>query len=149
MDHQPLHILLVEDDDVHATIVQRGFRSTGNDGTIDRVADGVDAVAYVRRQGAYQDRPQPDMILLDLKLPRMDGHDVLRTLKNDAQWKWIPVVILTTSDAPKDVLEAYRCHANSYLIKPVSFTEFKQMIGALASYWGQWNRPPLIPDSGA
>ncbi|MEX0611962.1 MAG: response regulator, partial [Pirellulales bacterium] len=90
-----------------------------------------------------QNRPRPDLILLDLKLPRMDGHQVLRTLKGDDRFKMIPVVILTTSESETDVCEAYRLHANSYLVKPVDFARFRQMIGAVTSYWGVWNRQPL------
>ena len=147
MDHQPLHVLLVEDEDAHAMIVEKGFRRAHKEGTIDRVRDGVEAIAYVRRQDQFQNRTLPHVILLDLKLPRMNGHQVLRTLKGDDRFKMIPVVMLTTSDAETDVCEAYRLHANSYLVKPVDFARFRQMIGAVASYWGAWNRPPLEAQS--
>ncbi len=142
-----LHVLLVEDDDSHFIMVKRGFRAANNQGTMDRVADGVDAVAYVKRQGEYRDRPRPNVILLDLKLPRMDGHGVLRTLKADDQLKSIPVVVLTTSDADKDVSESYRLHANSYLVKPVNFAKFCEVIAAVTSYWGIWNQPPPHPEA--
>ena len=143
MDDPPLHVLLVEDDDVHAMMVEKGFRAADKNGTIDRVCDGLEAVAYVKRQGEYRKRPRPSMILLDLKLPRMDGHGVLRVLKADDELKSIPVVVLTTSDADKDVAETYRLHANSYLVKPANYAKFRELVGAVTSYWGEWNRPPL------
>ena len=99
------------------------------------------AAGYVRRQGEFQNRPRPDLILLDLKLPRMHGHEVLRTLKADDDLKMIPVVVLTTSDAEQDRRKAYGLHANGYLVKPTDFGQFRQMIGAVTSYWGVWNRP--------
>ena len=143
VDHQPLHVLLVEDSDAHAMNVEKVFQGTHKEGTIDRVRDGMDAIAYVRRQDQFQNRTLPHVILLDLKLPRMDGHQVLRTLKGDDRFKMIPVVILTTSETETDVCEAYRLHANSYLVKPVDFARFRQLIGAVTSYWGAWNRPAL------
>ncbi|MEX2308578.1 MAG: response regulator [Pirellulales bacterium] len=143
MHDEAIHLLLVEDEDAHAMLVERSLLGSGEPATMDRVHDGVEAVAYVRRQGEFQNRPRPDLILLDLKLPRMDGHQVLRTLKGDDRFKMIPVVILTTSESETDVCEAYRLHANSYLVKPVDFARFRQMIGAVTSYWGVWNRQPL------
>ena len=143
MGCKSLHILLIEDDDTHAMIVEKGFQTAGGLGTIDRVRDGVEGVAYVKREGAYADRPRPQLILLDLKLPRMDGHQVLRILKSDDHFKTIPIVVLTTSDADNDADQAYSLHANSFLVKPVNFAEFRQLIGAVTSYWGAWNRPPL------
>jgi CheY-like chemotaxis protein len=140
MHDSPFHVLLVEDDDGHAMIVEKGFRWAGQPGTIDRVCDGVEAVAYVKRQGHYHDRPRPHLILLDLKLPRMDGHQVLQILKGDDHFKTMPIVVLTTSDADDDAHQAYSLHANSYLVKPVNFDEFRQLIRAVSSYWGVWNR---------
>ena len=140
MHDHVVHLLLVEDDDAHAMIVERSFLG-GERATMDRVHDGVEAVAYLRRQGAFQNRPRPGLILLDLQLPRMHGHEVLRTLKADDDLKMIPVVVLTTSDAEQDRRKAYGLHANGYLVKPTDFGQFRQMIGAVTSYWGIWNRP--------
>ena len=109
MNDPPLHVLLVEDDDAHAMMVEKGFRSADKNGTIDRVCDGLEAIAYVKRQGEYRMRPRPKVILLDLKLPRMDGHGVLRVLKADDELKSIPVVVLTTSDADKDARRLIAC----------------------------------------
>ena len=141
MHDQAVHLLLVEDDDAHAMIVERSVLGSGERVTMDRVHDGVEAVAYVRRQGEFQKRPRPDLILLDLKLPRMHGHEVLRTLKADDDLKMIPVIMLTTSDAEEDRRKAYGLHANGYLVKPTDFGSFRQMMGVLISYWGVWNRP--------
>ena len=110
---------------------------------MDRVADGREAIAYVKQQDAYRDRPRPTLILLDLKLPRTDGFGVLRTLKSDDQLKSIPVVVLTTSDAAKDVVKAYHLHVNSYLVKPANFAKFRELIAAVTSYWGHGTSRPL------
>ena len=141
MHEQAVHLLLVEDEDAHAMIVERSVLGSGERVTMARVHDGVQAVAYVRRQGEFQNRPRPDLILLDLELPGMHGHEVLRTLKADDDLKMIPVVVLTTSDAEQDRRKAYGLHANSYLVKPTDFEQFRQMMGAVTSYWGVWNRP--------
>src|SRR3989304_1914545 len=124
MHDQAVHVLLVEDEDAHAMIVERSVLGSGQRVTMDRVHDGVEAVAYVRRQGNFQNRPRPDLILLDLKLPRMNGHEVLRTLKADDDLKMIPVIMLPTSDAEEDPRKAYGLHANGYLGKPVAFARF-------------------------
>ena len=142
MDRGAIHVLLIEDDDIHAMIVEKGFRSSGAPGTIDRVRDGEAGVAYVRREGHYADRPRPQLILLDLKLPRLDGHEVLRILKSDDNFNMIPIVVLSTSAADNDVQNASRSHANSYLVKPVNFAEFRELIAVVVSYWGKWNRSP-------
>ena len=147
MGDPSFHILLIEDDDGHAMIVEKSFRSLGAPGTFERVRDGVEGVAYVKREGPYADRPRPQLILLDLKMPRMDGHQVLRILKGDDHFKTIPIVVLTTSDAHNDVEQAYSLHANGYLVKPVNFAKFRELIGAVTSYWGAWNRTPLEAES--
>src|SRR5437867_13440165 len=121
MNDEAVHLLLVEDDDAHAMIVERSFLGIGGRATMDRVHDGVEAVGYVRRQGEFQIRPRLGLILLDLKLPRMHGHEVLRTLKADDDLKMIPVVVLTSSDAEQDRRKAYGLHANGYLVKPTDF----------------------------
>jgi CheY-like chemotaxis protein len=143
MTKTAFHVLLIEDDDAHAMIVEKGFRSAAVRGTIERVRDGAEGVAYVKRDGAFADRPRPQLILLDLKLPRMDGHQVLQTLKADDDFRAIPVVVLTTSDTDTDAQRAYSLHANSYLVKPVNFAEFRELIRTITSYWRDWNRPPL------
>ena len=114
----PRHVLLVEDDDSHAKLVLLGFAANNLTSTVERVSDGEQALAYLRRSAPYSDRPRPDFVLLDLNLPKTSGHEVLRQLKEDNDLRTIPVVILTTSSAEADRVTAYHRHANSYLTKP-------------------------------
>ena len=141
METKLLHFLLVEDDDDHAAIVLRTLQRNRVGNTVDRVADGQQALDYLRGTTQFAGRPRPDVILLDLKLPKVDGHEVLETIKNDPQFSSIPTVVLTTSDAEVDRMRAYSNHANSYLVKPVDFHRFRQMVDDLNLYWGVWNRP--------
>jgi CheY-like chemotaxis protein len=107
--------------------------------------DGQSALDYLFQRGEYAapaESPRPHMVLLDLRLPRIDGIDVLKTIKEDDTLKSIPVVVLTTSEAEKDVTKAYYNHANSYLVKPVGFEEFKQLMDDLGFYWLNWNTNP-------
>jgi CheY-like chemotaxis protein len=141
-----LQILLVEDDDDHAEIVERGLETNRVLNQIHRVSDGEAALDYVFRRGRYADpalSPRPNVILLDLRLPRVDGLEVLRTIKESAELRSIPVVVLTTSDAERDVTSAYDHHANSYLVKPVEFGKFTEMMHTLGFYWLAWNREPI------
>lgn len=139
---RPLRFLLVEDDDDHAKIVARSLEKERLRSSIVRVKDGVEALEYLRREEPFEDVVLPDVILLDLKLPRKDGHEVLAEIKQDRALRTIPVVVLTTSDAECDRLRAYRQHANSYLVKPLDAIAFRQMVQELSLYWGIWNRPP-------
>lgn len=136
-----IRFLLVEDEDDHAEIVQRTLRQNRIGNGIDRVRDGAEALAYLRQEDQYAGRPRPDVILLDLKLPKVDGHEVLAEVKHDPRLLKIPVVVLTTSDAETDRAQAYEHHANSYLVKPVDFERFRQMVADLSLYWGVWNKP--------
>jgi CheY-like chemotaxis protein len=142
MEPRLLTFLLVEDDDDHAEIVEQTLRRNRVGNVVKRVIDGEAALAYLRGEGEYAGRPQPDIILLDLKLPRVDGHQVLAAVKSDPNLAPIPVVVLTTSDAEIDRLKAYEHHANSYLVKPVNFARFRQMVKDLNLYWGLWNQNP-------
>lgn len=134
--------LLVEDDDDHAQLVVRSLESNRITNRIDHVKDGAEALDYLFRRGKYVGQARPDVILLDLKLPKVDGHEVLREVKSDPQLKVIPVVILTTSGAEIDRSKAYEEHANSYLVKPLDFAQFRKMAEDLKLYWGMWNQPP-------
>lgn len=140
-----MHFLLVEDDDSHAKITLRSLQMNRVANTVDRVADGVEALRYLKQEGQYAGRPRPDVILLDLKLPKLDGHEVLHEIKQHEELCCIPVVVLTTSDAEADRSKAYQQHANSYLVKPVDFDKFRQMVNELCLYWGIWNAPPDGP----
>jgi CheY-like chemotaxis protein len=142
---QPLTILLVEDNPDHAELVMRGLAEFKVANRIIHVDDGQAALDYLYGQGEYSDRlkfPIPHLMLLDLRLPKVDGLEVLRDVKENDALKSIPVVILTTSDAERDLLKAYDFHANSFLTKPISFTEFSNLIRDLGFYWLAWNKRP-------
>jgi CheY-like chemotaxis protein len=142
MSIQPVRFLLVEDDDSHALLVTRNLERARVVNTVDRVSDGAAALAYLRAEDPYQQRVTPDVVLLDLKLPKIDGLEVLERIKNDEELRRIPVVILTTSDAERDRAQAYNNYVNSYVVKPIDFTQFQNMIKDLGFYWAIWNCRP-------
>ena len=136
-------ILLVEDDEAHAMLITRAMEKTGVADKIYRVGDGEEALDYIFHRGNYaakESSPRPDLVLLDLRLPKLDGHEVLIAIKQSEELKSIPVVVLTTSESESDVTQAYRNYANSYLVKPMSFGEFSELIRELCSYWLVRNR---------
>ena len=141
-----LHILLVEDNDAHAELVIRGMRDQQVANRIHHVSDGEQALDYLFMRGVYADpvkNPRPSLILLDLRLPRVDGLEVLRTIKNTPLLLRIPVVILTSSDAGSDIARSYDYHANSYVVKPLDFKSFTKLMKDLGFYWLGWNAKPL------
>ena len=145
MNGEPIVILLVEDDPAHAEIVRRSFESFRLANRLMHVADGQAALDYLHRSGEYADAatsPRPGLILLDLRLPKVDGLEVLETIKSDGNLSSIPVVILTTSAAETDMVKAYTSHANSYLVKPVDFGQFLILMDTLGYYWLVWNQYP-------
>ena len=145
MDGEPVLIMLIEDNIDHAELVIRTLEEHRIANKVRHFLDGQSALDYLFRREEYVDptsSPRPHVILLDLRLPRMDGLDVLKTIKGDDALKSIPVVILTTSEAEKDVARAYYHHANSYLVKPVGFEEFKKLMDDLGFYWLGWNTHP-------
>ncbi len=144
---EPVLIMLVEDNEDHAELVMRTLESHHIANKIKRFMDGQTALDYLFRRGEYasaESSPRPHMILLDLRLPRVDGLEVLRQIKEETVLKNIPVVILTTSEAEKDVARAYEHHVNSYLVKPVGFEEFNRLMKDLGFYWLGWNTHPNI-----
>ncbi len=143
---KPIHFLLVEDDESHANLIKLALEENNVSNTLDHVWDGAEAMDYLRRQGKHANAPRPHIILLDLKLPKVDGHEVLTQLKADDSLRMIPVVVLTTSGNEIDRAKAYYNHANSYLIKPIDFSKFQVMVKELELYWSVWNQPP-IPDT--
>ena len=130
-----IEILLVEDSPSDAELTIEALREGKMRNRLSLVEDGVQAMAFLRRQGQYADAPRPDLILLDLNLPRKDGREVLEELKADENLKLIPVVVLTTSRAEQDVLRAYRSHANCYITKPVDFKQFLEVVRSIESFW--------------
>lgn len=131
MTQRALRILLVEDDDDHALLTMNVLQSQPAGHVVDRVADGVRALEHLQNRS----NPLPDLIVLDAKLPRMGGLELLRIIKADERLRLIPVVILTTSASEGDRLEAYHEHCNSYLVKPVTFDAFAALIQGLSTYW--------------
>ena len=144
---EPILVMLVEDNVDHAELVIRTLEEHRISNRVRHFLDGQSALDYLFHRGDYgeqQNNPRPHIILLDLRLPRVDGIDVLKTIKEDPDLKSIPVVVLTTSEAEKDVARAYYNHANSYLVKPVGFEEFKKLMDGLGFYWLGWNTHPEI-----
>ena len=142
-----LNILLIEDDQDHADLIMRSLQGHEVANRIHHVSDGKTAMDYLFRQNEYCDpvkSPRPDVILLDLRLPKVDGLEVLKEIKASDELCKIPVVVLTTSEAERDVARAYECHANSYLVKPVDFEEFTHLMNNLCYYWLCWNRRVLL-----
>lgn len=145
MKGNPIDILLVEDDPAHAEIVRRNFDEFRLANRMTHVSDGQQALDFLYRRGAYCDpelSPRPGLILLDLRLPKVDGLEVLATIKNDESLRLIPVVILTTSAAEADRVKAYENHTNSYLVKPVDLPQFVDLLKTLGYYWLAWNEYP-------
>ncbi len=130
-----IEILLVEDSPSDAELTIEALRDAKVRNRLSTVEDGVQAMQFLRRQGQYAHAPVPDLILLDLNLPRKDGREVLAELKADEDLKLIPVVVLTTSRAEQDVLRAYRSHANCYITKPVDFKLFLEVVRCIESFW--------------
>ena len=137
-----VHFLLVEDDEDHAQLVIRNLSKGRIKNRIDHVFTGEDALDYLKNEGEYADAERPDVVLLDIQLPGIDGHDVLAAIRKDEVLKSLPVVVLTTSDAEIDRAKAYEHHANSYLVKPLNFETFRTLVNDLSLYWGVWNQPP-------
>jgi two-component system response regulator len=132
---KPAEILLVEDSPTDVLLAQEALEHAKVLNTLHIVNDGVEALAFLRRQPPYVDVPRPDLILLDLNLPRKDGREVLAEVKNDETLKRIPVVVLTTSRAEEDIFKAYGLHANCYVTKPVDFDQFAEVVKAIESFW--------------
>jgi CheY-like chemotaxis protein len=131
----PVEILLVEDNPGDVRLAREGLRECKIRNNLHVVNDGVTAMAFLRRQGDYAKVPRPDLILLDLNLPRKDGREVVREIKEDENLKVIPIVILTTSKAEEDIVKAYSLHANCYVTKPLGLQQFLDVVRAIESFW--------------
>jgi len=130
-----INVLLVEDDPGDVLITREAFAENKIRNHLSVVTDGVKALQFLRREADYATAPRPDLILLDLNLPRMDGHEVLAKIKSDANLQRIPVVVLTTSDAEEDVLRSYDLHANAYVTKPVDFERFLGVVRQIDDFF--------------
>src|SRR5262249_36139643 len=135
MSSRPIEILLVEDNPGDARLTIEAFKEGRVTNSLTVINDGADALAYLRREGKYSSAKQPDLVLLDLNLPKMDGREVLAEVKSDERLKNIPVVVLTTSAAPEDVKRAYGSHANCYITKPVDLDQFLRVVQSIESFW--------------
>jgi chemotaxis family two-component system response regulator Rcp1 len=131
----PINVLLVEDSPGDVRLTQEAFRGASMKIILHVAPDGVEAMAFLRHQGAHAQSPRPDLILLDLNLPKMDGREVLAHIKEDSDLKAIPIVILTTSDAEADIVKSYQLHANCYLSKPVQLDSFEMLVKSVNDFW--------------
>jgi two-component system, chemotaxis family, response regulator Rcp1 len=131
----PVEILLVEDNPGDVRLTREALREGKVYNNLHWAKDGVEALEFLRREGKYSDAPRPDIILLDLNLPKKDGREVLESIKNDDRFKQIPVVILTTSEAEEDVLRSYALHANCYITKPVDLDKFIVVVQSIDRFW--------------
>jgi CheY-like chemotaxis protein len=132
---KPVEILIIEDNEGDIGLIEEVFEEAKIRNKLHIVEDGEEAVLYLRGEGKFSGFPRPDIILLDLNLPKKDGREVLREIKEDSNLKIIPVVILTTSNAEKDILRAYDLHANAYVTKPLDFDQFIKVIDSIEKFW--------------
>ena len=141
---EPIEILLVEDNPHDVELTLRAFRRSNLANRIDVARDGEEALAYLFRTGAYAERKDsaPRVMLLDLKLPKIDGIEVLRRVRADERFRSMPIVMLTTSREERDVMECYRLGVNSFIVKPVDFSQFTDVVQQLGMYWLVLNQPP-------
>jgi two-component system response regulator len=138
-----IQILLVEDSPSDAFLTTEALKQAEQVRAVHVVPDGVEAMAFLRKEGPYSKVPRPDLILLDLNMPRKDGREVLAEIKSDTKLKFIPVIVLTSSSADQDIFHAYNLHANCYLTKPADFAQFKEVIKAIKTFWfGNVTLPP-------
>lgn len=133
--YSPIQILLVEDNEGDARLAREALKDSKIRNNLYHVVDGVDAMDFLHQQGKYEQVPRPDLILLDLNLPRMDGREVLAAIKTDDNLKRIPVVILTTSSSEADIFKTYNLHANCYITKPLGLEQFIQVVKSIEDFW--------------
>jgi len=131
----PIEVLLVEDSPGDVRLTQEALREANRAVHLHVASDGVEAMAFLRREGSYAQVPRPDLILLDLNLPRMDGREVLAQIKSDESLKTIPTIILTTSEAEADILKSYQLQANCFLSKPVQLDDFENLVKSINDFW--------------
>lgn len=154
MHVKPIVILLVEDNDGDARLAIEAMRDSKFHNTLHHVWDGEEAMAFMRREGKFADAPRPDLVLLDLNLPRKDGREVLAEIKSDDSLKRIPVVILTVSSAEEDIFKTYNLHANCFITKPLDFHQFVKVVKSIENFWmsivklPDGIKPPSNPPTG-
>jgi len=144
----PIQVLLVEDSPGDVRLTKEAFRDANQSIRLHVAPDGVEAMAFLRHEGAHTQAPRPDLILLDLNLPKMDGREVLAHIKEDEGLKTIPTVILTTSDAEADIVKSYQLQANCYLTKPVQLDAFEALVKSVNDFWLTKAKLPQQRQSG-
>jgi len=140
-------ILIIEDDVGHYELIERCFNQQSTAKSIRHIADGESALDYLFQRGKFTDpvqNPRPNLILLDIRIPKIDGLNVLKQIKESPDLRYIPVIILTTSKSMKDLKTAYDNYVNSYLVKPTEFKQLKEMIRDLENYWLSYNQQPIV-----
>lgn len=140
---RPIDILLVEDNPGDARLILESLKEDKMSNRLDVVEDGVEALGFLRQKGEYAEAPRPDLILLDLNLPKKGGDEVLAEIKGDKELRTIPVVILTSSKAEEDVLKAYDLNANCYITKPISLDQFVKVVKSIKEFWSTIVKLPL------
>ena len=131
----PIEILLVEDNPADVRLTKEALLEEKLHNSLSVVNDGVEAIAFLRKEGKYSNSARPDLILLDLNLPKKDGREVLKEIKNDNDLKRIPVVVLTVSKAEEDILRTYNLHANCYITKPIDLNQFSKVVKSIKDFW--------------
>jgi two-component system, chemotaxis family, response regulator Rcp1 len=144
-----LEILLVEDSPSDVFLTREALKESGEPTRLHVANDGIEALAFLRREDPHGGAPRPDLLLLDLNMPRKDGRELLAEMKRDLRLKTIPVIVLTSSSARADVSRAYQLRANCYLAKPIDFGEFKELIVLLVRFWRRVTPPPLENETPA
>ena len=132
---RPIEVLLVEDNPGDVELIREGFKSGKITNSLHVVTDGVEALTFLKKEGDYQDAPTPDLVLLDINLPKKNGHEVLKEIRADADLTLLPVVILTTSDREKDIFLSYKERVNAYVTKPVNAAEFIEAVQTIEDFW--------------
>jgi two-component system, chemotaxis family, response regulator Rcp1 len=141
-----VEVLLVEDNSGDVRLTQEVFREGNIRNTLNVVWNGEEALAFLHREGKFVNAPRPDIILLDLNLPRKDGREVLAQIKADPDLKLIPVIVLTTSEAESDLIQTYKLHANCYIVKPASLDEFIKVMKSIEGFWLEIVKLPYTGD---
>jgi CheY-like chemotaxis protein len=139
---KPVEILLVEDNEGDVGLIEEVFEEAKIRNNLHVAEDGEEAILYLHGKGKFSESPRPDIIILDLNLPNKDGREVLREIKEDSDLKSIPVIVLTTSGAEKDILRSYNLHANAYVTKPLDFDQFIKVVGSIENFWLEIVRLP-------
>lgn len=134
-----LSVLMVEDNDDHAALISRGLKRAEVACDVNRVNNGCDAITYLRGEAPYEDRTWPDLVLLDVNLPKLSGHDVLSQIRSDPQLRAAVVIFMSTSQGDQDVAQAYCECANAYVTKPTEFVQLCELMNDLVRFWGRWN----------